>query len=70
MLTGTPAGKRPRGRLRSKWEDNIVMEFKEIGISVRSLVDSARDRDYWRAHVNAALYLLVPYAMELFTSLC
>ena len=41
------------------------MNLKEIGINTRNWVDSAQDRDYWRVHVNTALNLWVPYAMEL-----
>ena len=41
------------------------MYLKEIGIPTRNWVDSAQDRDYWRALVNAALNFRVPYAMEL-----
>ena len=48
-----------------RWEDNIRMDLKEIGIDTRNWVDSAQDRDYWRALVNAALNLWVSYAMEL-----
>jgi hypothetical protein len=55
---GTPTGKRPLGRPRRRWEDNIRMDLKEIGINLRNLVDSAEDRDYWR--LNAALNLRVP----------
>ena len=43
-----------------RWEDNIKMDLKEIGVNMRSWIDSAQDRDYWRALVNAALNLLVP----------
>ena len=39
---------------RCRWEDNIIMELKEIGINARNWVDSAQGRDYWRALVNAA----------------
>jgi hypothetical protein len=60
ILTSTNAGKRPLGRPRRIWEDNIRMDFKEIGINMRNWVDSAQDRDYWRALVNAALNLRVP----------
>ena len=60
ILTGKPTGKRPLGRPRSRWEDNIRMNLEEIGISVDNWVDSAQDRDYWRALVNAALNLRVP----------
>ena len=40
-----------------RWEDNIKMDLKEIGVDVRSWIDSAQDRDYWRALVNAVLNL-------------
>ena len=53
-------GKRPSGRARRRWEDNIRMDFEEKGINAGNWVDSAQDRDYWRALVNAALNLLVP----------
>ena len=60
ILTGKPTGKRPLGRSRRKWEDNIRMDLKEIYISTSSWVDSAQDRDYWRVLVNAVLNLRVP----------
>ena len=60
MLTEKPTGKRPLGRPRRRWEDNIIMDLKEIGINTRNWVDSAQDRDYLRAHVNAELKLRVP----------
>ena len=53
-------GKRPLGRPRRRWEDNIRMDLEEIGINAGNWVDSAQDRDYWRALVNAALNLRVP----------
>ena len=43
-------------------------DLKEIGIKMRNWVDSAQDRGYWRALVNVALNLRVPYAMELVSS--
>ena len=46
ILTGTTAGKRPLGRPRRRWEDNIRMNLKGIGINTRNWVDSAQDRDY------------------------
>ena len=64
MLSGKPTGKRRLGRPRRRWEDNIRMGLRETGINTRNWVDSAQDRDYWRALVNAALNLRVPYAME------
>ena len=52
--------KRPLGRSRRRWEDNIRMELEEIGINAGNWVDSAQDRDYWRDLVNVALNLRVP----------
>ena len=60
MLTGKPTGKRPLGRARRRWEDNIRMDLEEIAIRARNWVDSAQDRNYWRALVNAILNLRVP----------
>ena len=60
IFTGTPAGKRPLGWPRRRWEDNIKMDLKEICINTRNWVDSAQDRDFWRALVNPALNLRVP----------
>ena len=59
ILTGKPKGKRPLGRPRRSWEDNIRMYLEEIGINVGNWVDSAQNRDYWRALVNASLSLRV-----------
>ena len=58
ILTGTPTGKRPLGRPRHRWEDNIRMDFKEIGVNTRNWVES--DQDYWKALVNVTLNLRVP----------
>ena len=60
ILTDKPTGKRLLGRPRRRWEDNIRMDLEEIGINARNWVDSAQDRNYWRALVNAALNLRVP----------
>ena len=67
ILTGKPTRKRPLGRSRHRWEDNISLQ--EIGINAGNWVDLAQDRNYWRALVNAALNLWVPKAMELVKSL-
>ena len=64
ILTGKPTGKRPLGRPRRRWDDNIRIDLKEIGINTRIWVDSVQDRDYWRAPVKAALNLWIPYTME------
>ena len=55
ILTGKPTGKRPLGRPMRRWED-----LEEIGVNAGNWVDSAQDRDYWKALVNAALNLRVP----------
>ena len=60
ILTDKPTGKRPLGRPRRRWDDNIRMDLEEIGINAGNWVDSAQDRDYWSALVNAALNLPVP----------
>ena len=58
ILTGKPIG--PLGRPYRRWEDNIGMDLEEIGINTRNWVDTAQERNYWRALANAALNLLVP----------
>ena len=62
ILTGYPTGKRPLGRPRRRWKNNIRIDLKEIGINTRSWIDSAQDRDYYSALVNEALSLRVPEA--------
>jgi hypothetical protein len=52
MLIGKSRGRRPLGRPRRRWEDNIRMGLKEIGINTRNWVDSTQDRNYWIALVN------------------
>ena len=60
ILTGKPTGKRPLGRPRRRWEDNIRMYLEEMGINAGNWVDSRQDSNYWRALVNTALNLRVP----------
>jgi hypothetical protein len=60
-----PTGKIPLRTPRLKWEDNIGMDLEEISINAGNWIDSAQDRDYWRALVNATLNLRVPQALEL-----
>ena len=59
IFKGKPTGKRPLGRPRRRWEDNIRMDLEETGINAGNRVDSAQDRNYWRVLVNAALNLRV-----------
>ena len=55
ILIGKPIGKLPLGRPRPRWEGNVAMDLKEMCVSTMNRIDSAQDRDYWRAVVNAAL---------------
>ena len=57
---GTSTGERPLGRPMCRWEDNIRMDLKEIDINTRNWIDSAQDRNCWRALVNTTLNLRVP----------
>ena len=54
ILTGKRTGNRPLGRHNRRWEDNVLMHCKEIGINTRNLVASAHDRDYWRTHLDCS----------------
>ena len=60
VLVGKPEGKRPLGRLRRRWEDNIRMDLREVGCDPGEWIDSPEDRDQWRAYVRAATNLRVP----------
>jgi hypothetical protein len=51
--------KRPLGRPKPRWEDNILMDIREIGINTRNWVDSAQVRACWIALMNAELKLMV-----------
>ena len=59
ILTGKPTGKRPLGRPRRRWEDDIRMDHEEMGNNARNWVDSAQNRDYWRVLVSLALNLRI-----------
>ena len=60
VLVGKPEGKRPLGRPRRRWEDNIKMGLEEVGCGVIDWMELAQDRDRWRALVNAVMNLRVP----------
>ncbi|KAJ4435454.1 hypothetical protein ANN_18069 [Periplaneta americana] len=55
VLVGWPAGKRPLGRPRRRWEDNIKMVLRGVGYDGRDWINLAQDRDQWRAYVRAAM---------------
>jgi hypothetical protein len=57
---GKPDGKRPLGRPRRRWEDNIKMDFREIGRGGMDWINVAEDRDQWRALVKTVMNLRVP----------
>jgi hypothetical protein len=60
VLVGKPEGKRPLGRSRLRWENNIKMDLQEMGWKGMDWIDLAQDRDRWRALVNAVTNLRVP----------
>ena len=59
-LVGKPEGKRPLGRPRRRWEDNITMDLQEMVCGGMDWVNPAQDRDRWRALVNAVMNFRVP----------
>jgi hypothetical protein len=60
ILVEKPEGKRPLGRPRRRWMDNIKMDLRDIGWCVIEWIDVAQDRDQWTALVNTVMNLLVP----------
>jgi hypothetical protein len=60
VLVGKPEGKRPLGRNRHRWEDNIKMDLQEMGCGGIDWIELTQDRDRWRALVNAVMNLRVP----------
>jgi len=60
VLVGKPEGKRPLGRPRRRWEDNIKMDVQEVGCGGMDWIELAQDRERWRALVNAVMNLRVP----------
>jgi len=59
-LARKPEGKRPMGRTRRRWEDNIKTDLHEVGCGVKDWIELAQDRGRWRALVNAVMNLRVP----------
>jgi hypothetical protein len=59
VLIGRPEGKRQLGRPRRRWEDNIKMEFREIGMDGANRIRLAQDSVQWRAFVNTVMNLRV-----------
>jgi hypothetical protein len=60
ILVGKPERKRPLGRPRCRWQDNIRMDLREIEWGGMDWIDLAQDRDQWKALVNMVINLRVP----------
>ena len=60
VLVGKPEGKRPLGRPRHRWVDNIRMNLQEVGCSHVDWIGLAQDRDSWQMLANAVMNLRVP----------
>jgi len=60
VLMRKPEGKRPLGRPRRRWEDNIRMDLQEVGCRDMDWIELVQDRDRWRALVSAVINLRVP----------
>ena len=60
ILVGKLEEKRPLGRPRLRWEDDIKMDLQEVGCGFMDWIELAEDRDRWRAVVNAVINLRVP----------
>jgi hypothetical protein len=60
VLVGKPEGKRPMGRPRRRWENNIKMDLQDVGCGGMDWIELAQDRDRWPAIVTAVMKLRVP----------
>jgi hypothetical protein len=60
VLVEKPEGKRPLGRPKRRWQDNIKKDLQEVGCGDMDWIDLAQDRDRWRALVNVVMNLRVP----------
>jgi len=60
VLVGKPEERRPLGRPRSRWDDNIKMDLQEVECGGMDWIELAQDRDMWRALVTAVMNLRVP----------
>ena len=60
VLVGKPKGKRPLGRPRRRWKDNIKMDLQEVGGGCGEWTELAQDRDRWRELVSTVMNLRVP----------
>jgi len=65
VLVGKPEGKRPVGRPRRRWKDNIKMDLQEVAGGCEDWMELAQDRDSWRALVSTVMNLRVPRMREI-----
>ena len=70
VLVGKPEGKRPLGRPRRRWEDNIKTDLQEVGGGCGDWMELAQDRDMWRALVNTVRNLRVTKIRGNFLTTC
>jgi hypothetical protein len=70
IFVGKPEGKRPLGRPRLRWMNNIKMDLRERGLDAVDWIDLTQDRDQWRALVDTVINIRVPYNAGNFLSSC
>jgi hypothetical protein len=70
VLVGRPEGKRPLGRPRHRWDNNIRMELQEVGCGCVDWTGLAKDRDRWWSFVSEDMNLQVPYNVGNFLTGC
>ena len=70
VLVGKSEGKRPLGRPRRRWEDNIKMDLHEVGWGYGDWMELAQDRDRWRALVNRVMKIRVQKNAVNFLTIC
>jgi len=70
VLVGKPEGKRPLGRPRRRWVDNVRMDLQEMGCGYMDWIGLAQDRDSWRTLVSAVMNLRVPLNAGNFLTSC
>jgi hypothetical protein len=70
LLISKPEGKRPVGRPRHRWEDNIRRDLQEVGCGGMDWIGLAQDRDRWRGFVSTVMNLWVPQNAENFLTSC
>jgi hypothetical protein len=67
---GKPVGKRPLGRPRHRWEDNIKVDLQEMGCGGMDWIELAKEREWWQALVNEVMNLRVPQNAGNFLTNC